>query len=205
MIITTHICTIDNDNISLFQSLNHITLWTHTPFLDAFVSPFLCTFFSFISEHWEYCCSACSLACDFQNLCISEESQEWRDHVILSVSFFSKKHTDSDSYTGSSNWYAPTTIKVAPWLELIYHFWSGPFSLVAFSSAQSWCLMVVYIFISLVRNPMKHCSRAFCPLKALLVAFTCWCCLPKSVLIMFVVVVVIFLYFWACGPWCVQR
>ena len=34
----------------------------------------LCTFFTFISGHWECCCSACSLACGFQNLCISEVS-----------------------------------------------------------------------------------------------------------------------------------
>ena len=35
---------------------------------------------------------------------------------------------DSDSYTGSSHWYALTTIKESCWLMLIYHFWSGLFS-----------------------------------------------------------------------------
>ena len=40
------------------------------PFLEPFISSSLCTLFTFISGHWECCCSACSLACGFQNLCL---------------------------------------------------------------------------------------------------------------------------------------
>ena len=52
---------------------------------------------------------------------------------------------DSDSYTGSSHWYTPTTIKGFRWLMLIHHFWPGPFSTVAFFTGQSWCLVAVCI------------------------------------------------------------
>ena len=68
---------------------------------------------------------------------------------------------DSDSYTDSSHCYAPTTIKGSPWLMLIYHFWFGPFSKGFFSSAQSWCLGAVWIFVSLIRNPMEYYSWGF--------------------------------------------
>ena len=62
-------CTFD-DIIFLFQSVSHIPSWTRIPFLDPFLSSSLCTLFTFISGHWECCCSACSLACGFQNLCL---------------------------------------------------------------------------------------------------------------------------------------
>ena len=52
---------------------------------------------------------------------------------------------DSDSYTGSSRWYTLTTIKGSRWLMLIYHFWPGLFSTVAFFTGQSWCLVAVCI------------------------------------------------------------
>ena len=39
----------------------------------------------------------------------------------------------------------PHYYKRNPWLMLVYHFWSSPFSMVSFSSAQSWCLMAVWI------------------------------------------------------------
>ena len=74
LIITTLICTSDNDSISLFQCQSHILSWTHIPFLDLLISLSPCTFFSVISGHWESCCSACSGACGFPNLCTSEVS-----------------------------------------------------------------------------------------------------------------------------------